>query len=74
MAGEFEYRRLGYELDRFWDSNNKVIVKLTRIYKIAATALVVEVVSLAALLGDTRFGQRERPAPNGVPTTTRFRR
>jgi hypothetical protein len=47
------YRRLAYDLDRFWDCNNETIVKLTRSYKVAATALVTEILSLAALLGDT---------------------
>jgi hypothetical protein len=47
------YRRLGYELDRFWESNNRTIVKLTRTYKVAAGSLVLEIVSLAALLGGT---------------------
>jgi predicted acyltransferase len=49
------YRRLAYQLDRFWDDNDKTIVKLTRSYKVAATALVIEILSLAALLGDTLF-------------------
>jgi hypothetical protein len=49
------YRRLAYDLDRFWDSNDKTIVKLIRSYKVAATALVIEILSLAALLGDTIF-------------------
>lgn len=49
------YRRLAYELDRFWDQNDKTIAKLSRTYKLAATALVVEILSLAALLGDTIF-------------------
>jgi hypothetical protein len=47
------YRRLAYDLDCFWHSNNATIGKLTRAYKTAAAALVVEVVSLVALLGDT---------------------
>jgi len=49
------YRRLAYELDRFWDSNNGTITTLTSTYKVAATALVVEILSLAVLLGDTIF-------------------
>ena len=47
------YRRLAYELDRFWDSNNATIMRLTGTYKVAAAALVVEILSLAILLGDT---------------------
>jgi hypothetical protein len=49
------YRRLAYELDRFWDSNDKTITTLTRAYKIAAGALVIEILSLAVLLGDNIF-------------------
>lgn len=47
------FRRLAYDLDRFWDGNDVTIAKLTRSYKFAATALVVEILSLAGLLGDT---------------------
>jgi hypothetical protein len=49
------YRRLAYQLDRFWDSNDGTIAKLTRTYKVAAGALVIEILSLAALLGDNIF-------------------
>ena len=47
------YRRLAYDLDRFWELNNDTILRLTRVYKFAAAALVVEILSLAALLGGT---------------------
>jgi hypothetical protein len=47
------YRRLAYDLNCFWHSNNPTLGKLTRAYKTAAAALVVEVVLLVALLGDT---------------------
>jgi hypothetical protein len=46
------YRQLAYELDRFWDSNDKRINWLTRVFTGAASALVVEILSLATLLGD----------------------
>ena len=46
------YRRLAYELDCIWDSNNMAIARLTLTYRVAAGALVVEIVSLTALLGD----------------------
>jgi hypothetical protein len=49
------YRRLAYELDRFWVSNNGTIKLLTKIYTVAAGALIVEVISLASLLSDTIF-------------------
>lgn len=56
------YRRLAYDLDLFWDSNDTKIKWLTRAYTVAATALVVEVLSLAALLGDNG---RSTKASNG---------
>jgi hypothetical protein len=49
------YRRLAYDLDRFWDGNDVKMRKLTRVYGLAAGALVVEILSLAALLSDTIF-------------------
>jgi len=49
------YRRLAYDLDRFWDSNDKKIRWLTHAYTVAASALVIEILSLAALLGDNIF-------------------
>jgi len=49
------YRRLAYELDRFWEKNDQTIAQLTHTYKLAAGALVIEILSLAALVGDTIF-------------------
>lgn len=45
------YRRLAYDLDLFWDRNDKTIRRLTHAYTLAAGALVIEVLSLVALLG-----------------------
>lgn len=47
------YRRLAYELDRLWDSNNNAIRQLSRIFTLAAASLVVEILSWAAILGDS---------------------
>lgn len=47
------YRRLAYELDQLWDSNDHTIARLSRMFKFAAGALVVEILSLSVLLGDT---------------------
>jgi hypothetical protein len=44
------YRRLAYQLDRFWESNDTTIARLSRTYGIAASALIVEILSLAAIL------------------------
>lgn len=49
------YRRLAYDLDRFWELNDQRINWLTRAYTVAAGALVIEILSLAALLGDNIF-------------------
>lgn len=46
------YRRLAYDLDRFWESNDRKIRWLTRAYTVAASALVIEILALAGLLGD----------------------
>jgi hypothetical protein len=45
------YRRLTYDLGRFWKSNDAKIQWLRRAFTIAAIALVVEVLALAVLLG-----------------------
>jgi hypothetical protein len=45
------YRQLAYAVDRFWESNSRAIAALIAIYKIGAGALVVEIISLAILLG-----------------------
>jgi len=47
------YRRLTYDLDRFWDSNDEVVGRLLRWFKLAAAAVVVEVVLLVAAVSDT---------------------
>jgi hypothetical protein len=44
------YRRLAYQLDRFWNSNDSILVKLSNAYRVAALALMVEILSLAAIL------------------------
>ena len=45
------YRRLIYQLDSFWKSNDAKIEWLIQAFAIAAAALVVEILALAALLG-----------------------
>lgn len=47
------YRRLAYELDRLWEANNTEIRQLSRIFTLASGALVVEILSWAAILGDS---------------------
>jgi hypothetical protein len=49
------YRRLAYDLDHFWDSNDRKIAWLTRSFTVAAGALVIEILSLSVLLGDSIF-------------------
>lgn len=49
------YRRLAYDLQRFWDSNDRTIVRLTRACAFAAIALVIEILSLAVLLTGNLF-------------------
>ncbi|HMI82130.1 MAG TPA: hypothetical protein VK480_10115 [Solirubrobacterales bacterium] len=45
------YRRLAYDLDRFWESNDKEIGHMSKAFTIAAGLLVVETLSLVAIFG-----------------------
>lgn len=47
------YRRLAYDLDRFWDENDLHLARLFRAYRLGAIALLVEVVLLAGLVTGT---------------------
>jgi len=47
------YRRLAYDLDGFWDSNDREIGRAAKAFTLAAGALVIQTLSLVALLGDT---------------------
>lgn len=44
------YRRLAYDLDRFWDENDVQLRPLFRAYQVGAVALLLEVVLLAGLV------------------------
>ncbi len=45
------YRRLTYDLDRFWESNDTKIQRLRQAFTVAAIAFVVEILALTTLLG-----------------------
>jgi hypothetical protein len=49
------YRRLAYDLDRFWDDNDVELQKLFRAFRLAAVALSVEIVVLIAMVSDNLF-------------------
>ena len=49
------YRRLAYDLDRFWDTNDVEMQKLFRAFRLAALALCAEIVVLVAMVSDTLF-------------------
>lgn len=49
------YRRLAYELDRGWDSNEVELMRLFRAFRMAAIALGIEIVLLVALVSGTLF-------------------
>jgi hypothetical protein len=49
------YRRLTYDLDRFWDENDEVMTRLFRWFGIAAAALAAEIVVLLTSLSGTLF-------------------
>jgi hypothetical protein len=46
------YRRLAYDFDSLWDSNNNEIRRLSRTFMLAAGSFIIEVVSWALLIGD----------------------
>lgn len=47
------YRRLAYDLDRFWDDNDVELQKLFRAFRLAAVGLSAEIVILMAMVSDT---------------------
>jgi len=49
------YRRLAYDLDRFWEENDSELQKHFRAFRLAAGALAVEIVVLMAMVGDTLY-------------------
>jgi hypothetical protein len=49
------YRRLAYDLDRFWDDNDLELQKLFRAFRLAALALTAEMVALMAMVSDSLF-------------------
>jgi len=49
------YRRLTYDLDRFWEENDDVLARLFRWFQIAAAALAAEIILLLTSLSGTLF-------------------
>jgi hypothetical protein len=49
------YRRLTYDLDRFWDDNDVELQKLFRAFRLAAVGLSAEIIILIAMVSDTLF-------------------
>jgi hypothetical protein len=49
------YRRLAYDLDRFWDDNDLELQKLFGAFRLAALGLSAEIVILIAMVSDTLF-------------------
>lgn len=49
------YRRLAYDLDRFWEANDPVIRRLVRAFTVATISLALEIAFLLAALGVTLF-------------------
>jgi hypothetical protein len=47
------YRRLAYDLDRYWERNNRVLFRLLGAFWLAAAGLVAEIVLLAFSVGGT---------------------
>jgi hypothetical protein len=49
------YRRLTYDLDRFWEENDDVMARLLRWFQVAAAALAAEIILLLLSLSGTLF-------------------
>jgi hypothetical protein len=49
------YRRLTYDLDRFWEENDDVMTRLFRWFQVAAAALAAEIILLLTSLSGTLF-------------------
>ena len=47
------YRRLAYELDLFWEENDRALAPLFRWFRVAAIALAAEVLLLLAAVSGT---------------------
>lgn len=47
------YRRLAYDLDRFWRRNDLELQKVTNAFRLGAAALVLESVALSIMASDT---------------------
>jgi hypothetical protein len=47
------YRRLAYDIERFWSENGDRLKPLFRAYGFGAASLVVEILALVALVSDT---------------------
>jgi hypothetical protein len=47
------YRRLAYDLERFWGENDERLRPLFNAYRLGAASLVVEILALVALVSDT---------------------
>lgn len=47
------YRRLAYDVDSLWASNDNEIRRLSRTFLLAAGSFIIEVVSWALLIGDS---------------------
>jgi hypothetical protein len=46
------YRRLTYDLERFWGENDRILAPLFRWFRLAALGLALEVILLLAAVSD----------------------
>ena len=49
------YRRLAYQLLAYFESNDRLLRPMTRVFRCAAAALVVQILALVVLVSDTIF-------------------
>lgn len=46
------HRRLAYQLQRFWERNDALLSRIDRAFRVAASTLVIEVLTLTVLAAD----------------------
>jgi hypothetical protein len=47
------HRRLAYDMSRFWEANDTALQPIFRSFRVAAGALVVQILALVALVSDS---------------------
>jgi hypothetical protein len=62
------HRRLAYDLQRFWDSNDRLLGPVRRAFRLAAFSLVAEVVASWPAIPSDGMADKPTPPPPPAPT------